>query len=477
MTRRLVLWAAAAAVALCVTPATASAHGLVGRSDLPVPDWLFTWGAAAVLVLSFVALAVLWPSARLQDEGFRPLPQGLSRTLGSRAVDILCSAIGVALLVFTVYAGLRGQQAISANWAPTFVYVAFWLGFVPVSVLFGDVFRAFNPWRAIGRATGWLFARVAPTPPEPLLYPARLGYWPAAVGLLAFGWLELVSTGGSDPDTVAIAALVYSAATFVGMALFGVEQWSTRGEAFGVYFGLFARMSPLVWRDGRLGRRKALAGLASWPPLPGSVGLLAVMIGVVSFDGLSAGEPYNDLIGGLNTWLRDDVGLSPQLALQTVYGASMLLAVAMAAGFFYAGIAGVRTIDPRKDAVRLARSFSHTLVPIALAYVAAHYVSLLLLQGQALGFLISDPLGRGEDFFGTAGWTIDYAFIGAETFWYLQVGFVVVGHVAALVLAHDRALVTFPTVKNAVRSQYWLLGVMVGYTTLALWLLAQAREG
>jgi hypothetical protein len=138
---------------------------------------------------------------------------------------------------------------------------------------------------------------------------------------------------------------------------------------------------------------------------------------------------------------------------------------------------GAHSVDRRLSTGKLARDFAHTLVLIAFAYVAAHYVSLLLLQGQSLAFLASDPLGRGSDLFGTADSTIDYAFIGAEAFWYMQVGFVVLGHVAALVLAHDRALALYDNARSAVRSQYWLLGVMVGFTTLALWLLAQAREG
>ena len=136
-------------------PASAGAHGLVGKADLPIPMWLFVWAAAAVLVLSFAALGILWSSPRLEQDGFRPLPGGLSRALTGRAVEAVCGFVGVALLVVVILCGFFGTQLASQNIAPTFVYVAFWLGFVPVSVLFGDVFRAFNPWRAAGRAVGW----------------------------------------------------------------------------------------------------------------------------------------------------------------------------------------------------------------------------------------------------------------------------------------------------------------------------------
>jgi hypothetical protein len=474
--RRALSAAAVLGIALAA-PAPAFAHGLVGRSDLPIPDWLFTWGATAVLVVSFVALAALWPQPRLQDEGWRPLPDGFSRVLGSPAVEILCGLVGVALLVITVYTGFVGSQTVTANWAPTFVYVAFWLGLVPLSVLFGDIFRAFNPWRAIGRTAGWLVGRVSSEPASALPYPHRLGYWPAAAGLAAFAWLELISPSGDDPSTVAVAALIYSAVTFVGMALYGTEQWCARGEAFSVYFGLFARLSVFERRDGRLGLRKPLSGLPQWPTAPGVVALLAVMIGTVSFDGLTAGRPWNDFIADPLAWLRDDLGVGSAQALQLVFGLGLVLVVVVAAGFYWLGVKGAGTVDGRKRTVDLARTFAHTLVPIALAYVAAHYVSLLLLQGQSLAYLASDPLGDGANLFGTASSAIDYGIIGAETFWYIQVGFVVLGHVAALALAHDRALVTFSDARAAVRSQYWLLIVMIGFTTLALWLLAQAREG
>jgi hypothetical protein len=311
----------------------------------------------------------------------------------------------------------------------------------------------------------------------PLRYPPRLGYWPAVAGLLAFGWLELVSPSGDRPLTVAIATLFYSTLTFSAMALFGTEKWCEKGETFSVYFGLFARLSPWERRPEGVGLRRPLAGLAQWPGGSGSVALLAAMIGIVSFDGLSAGQPFNDAVGGPLTWLRDDIGLAPSPALQTVFGAGLVMTTLAAGVIYRLGIAGTPAGSGGRSHGQLAHAFVHSLVPIALAYVCAHYFSLLIFQGQALGYLASDPLGTGADLLGTADAAIDYALVGAEALWYLQVAFVVVGHVVALVLAHDRALALFGDARAAMRSQYPLLVVMVGYTTLALWLLAQAREG
>jgi hypothetical protein len=451
------------------------AHGLVARSDLPIPEWLFGWAAAMVLVVSFVALAILWPEPKLQREGWRPLPAWLGRVLTSRAVEILCGAIGIFLFGLVIYTGLEGVQSSTANFAPTFIYVIFWLGFVPASVLLGDVFRAFNPWRAIGRAVAWVAKTAARGDlPAPLTYPEKLGRWPAAAGIFAFAALELVASNGDRPENLAIAVLIYSAVTFIAMALYGVERWCDRGEAFSVYFNLFSRISPVETRGREIGLRKPLSGLAALRPAAGTVPLLAVMIGSVTFDGASEAQPWTDISPEL-AQLFQDLGLSPQHSLELAFLLGLLLAVLLVYGFYRLGVLGARSVGGGFSANRLANEFVHSLVPIALAYVAAHYFTLLLFQGQAMAYLASDPLGDGSDIFGTANNQIDYTIIGGETTWYFQVGFVVAGHVAALVLAHDRALALYSDAKQAVRSQYWMLAVMVGFTSLALWLLSQSN--
>ena len=451
-------------------------HGISVRSDLPIPEWLFGWAAAMVLVVSFVALAVLWPDPRLQRPTWRPLPGGIGRALASRPVEIVCGAIGVFLLGVTVYAGLAGTQSATANFAPIFIYVIFWLGLVPLSVLFGDVFRAFNPWRAVGRAVAWL-ARIVmrADPPAPLEYPARLGRWPAAAGIFCFATMELVASNGDQPESLAIAALVYSALTFVAMALYGVERWTDRGEAFSVYFNLFSRLSPVETRDRQVGLRKPLSGLAQLEALPGTVALVAVMIGSVSFDGFTGKRAWNSVSPDIAQFF-EDLGLSPERALELTFLLGLIGGVLLVAGFYRLGVLGARSVGGGFSARRLAREFAHSLVPIALAYVAAHYFTLLLFQGQSIFYLASDPLGEGSDIFGTADTQIDYGLIGADATWYWQVAFVVTGHVAALVLAHDRALALYDDAKLAVRSQYWMLAVMVGFTSLALWLLSSANS-
>jgi len=273
---------------------------------------------------------------------------------------------------------------------------------------------------------------------------------------------------------VAIAALVYSAATFVGMALYGVEPWISKGEAFSVYFNLFSRLSVFERWGREVGVRRWLSGLSRLEPAPGTVAVLAVMIGTVSVDGASEAALWTNIAPALSD-LFQSIGFSSKRALELAYAVGLLAAVGIVYGLYRLGVAGARTVGGGFTARDLGGAFVHGLVPIAFAYVAAHYLTLLLFQGQALGFLASDPLGDGSNLFGTADSQIDYGVIGANATWYWQVGFVVTGHVAGLTLAHDRALALYNEAKLAVRSQLWLLLVMVGFTGLALFLLSEAN--
>ena len=443
------------------------AHGLQVKRDLPVPTWLFVWGAALVLIISFVALAVLWPKPRLEESPWKPL----GRALASRPVRIACGAVGAFLLGLVIYSGLAGEEG--DNLAPTWIYVVFWVALVPLSVVFGDVFRAFNPWGAVARAVSWAFRRGGREPDDAFEYPERLGHWPAVAGLLGFLLMELVVDAGSEPRSLAIAALIYSAATWFAMSVYGIDRWLDRGEAFSVYFGLFARLSVFERREEGIGRRRLLSGLADFKPLAGTVPLLAVMIGSTTFDGLTTKKLWRadvepELIDAL-----DSVGLSAATGQQVAGGIGLLVVIALVLGFYLLGILGARTAGGGFSESGLARAFVHSLVPIGIAYVLAHYVSLLLIQIQALPSLFSDPLGKGSDLLGLADVTVDPNWVASETIWYLQVAFVVLGHVAALTLAHDRALALYDRASVAVRSQYWMLGVMVGFTCLALWLLSE----
>jgi hypothetical protein len=457
------------------------AHALVAREDLPIPAWLFAWAASIVLIVSFFALSAAWRTPKLEGEHWRPLGEGVSRLLLGPVTQVLCGLLGVFLLGVAVYAGLHGTEAPDRNFAITFVFVTVWLGFPFFSVLLGNVFKPFNPWRAIGRAVGGGFAAIAGQRPAHLAYPEALGRWPAAVGLLAFVWLEVVygASGGVSvglsPHVTAVAALLYSGYTLAMMALFGVEEWCERGEVFSVYFGMFSRLGSLGVRDGRLGARRPLSAAPGWTTTPGSAAVVIASIATTSFDGAQEGA-FKGAIESTFDWLAD-AGFGLTAALRLTDTIFVLLCFAGVGLVYLIGVWGMETVRGAPPLRKLRLGFAHTLIPIAFAYLVAHYFSLFVYQEQAqFTYLLSDPLGTATtDLFGTASSGIDFGILSSNAIWYVQVGALVVGHVVGLTLAHDRALAYWSDYRQATRSQYWMLAVMVAFTCFGLYLLSVAN--
>ena len=403
----------------------------------------------------------------------------VSRLLVNPAVEAAAGLTGVILLGLAIWSGIHGTEAPDRNFSVTFIYVTCWLGFALLSVLFGDVFRAFNPWRAIGRASGGAFRALSGQRPAHAAYPERLGRWPAAAGLLAFVWLELIygagGTTGLTPHTVAVAVLAYTAFTLTMITVFGTEEWVRRGETFSVYYNMLSQLSVLEVKDGRLGRRRLFSGAAQWGAVPGSIALVVASIATTSFDGAQEGALADPIQSTFDRLV--DAGLGLTAALRVTDSFWLLVTLIGVAGLYLLGVQGMRTIRNAPPAAELRAGFAHTLIPIAFAYLVAHYFSLFVFQEQAqFTYLLSDPLGTGSDIFGTASSGIDYGVLSSTTIWYVQVAALVIGHVCGLTLAHDRALVYWKDYRQAARSQYWMLAVMVGFTCFGLYLLSQANR-
>ncbi len=449
------------------------AHGIGGIRDLPVPTWLFYYGAALVLLLSFIALWALWTKPRLEElSRGRLLPEGFGRVLLSRAVRIALGALGFGLFLVVAAAALVGEPSPTDNIAPTFVYVLFWLGVVVLVVLVGNVWAWLNPWRAAADAVAWLSQRVGASWEPPLDYPERFGRWPAAFLLLAFAALELAYVEPANPRALALAIYLYSGITWLGMLAFGRRAWLENGEAFSVYFGLLSRLSPFALRETE-GERQVVVR----PPLlsvsirgarPGTLAFVALMLGTVAFDGFSRTSWWIDRRYDVIT----SVGDSPRLAdaATTLFNFAGLVALVAAVALAYT--LAVRAAERLSSQARLSTLFLASLIPIALAYLVAHYFSLLYYQAQAAIPLASDPFGWGWDLFGTIGYLPNFGALSANLIWYVQVGALVVGHVTGLVLAHDRAVSLAGSPRLAVATQYPMLVLMVLYTVGGLWLLS-----
>jgi hypothetical protein len=468
-----------AVVALCVTlaalayPSAASAHAFeIGRDDVPLPVWVFIAGAAGVLIVSFVALSIAWRTARFERDRWRPLPPALSRVLINPATEVLCGAAGAGLTGLVVWSGLHGTQAAPENFSVTFVFITVWLGGVLASVLLGNLYPAFNPWRAMARA-GAFALRLASGRrlSSPLSYPSRLGRWPAAVGLVAFVWMELISGingAGVTPHATAVATLIYTAYNLGGMALFGIEPWISNAETFSVYFGMFSELSPFEVRDSRLGVRRPLAGASEWAKVPGSIALVVATIGTTAFDGAHEGVLQRPIADVFQRFMRLGFSLAPATRIaDTLF---LILILAVVAGIFWLGVWGMRTVEGAPDLSALGTQFAHSLIPIGFAYLIAHYFSYFFFgeQGQ-FSYLISNPLGTD-----TNG-QIYVTLLSANLIWAVQVGALVTGHVTGLALAHDKAITVYGGVKRASLSQRWMLLVMVAFTCLGLYLLSRVN--
>ena len=447
------------------------AHGLGGVRDLPVPTWLFFYGAAVVLIVSFVALCALWKRSVLESRAAgRPRPPRWQRVLLGRELRVVLGALSAGLLALVFATALLGDDSPATNLAPTFVYVVFWLGLVPVVVLVGNVWALVNPWRAVADAVAWVgeHAGIAWTPP--FRYAEQLGRVPAAALLFAFAALELAYPDSASPRALAVAIGIYSWVTWLGMLAFGRAAWLANGEAFSVYFGLLARLSAFAVERGRLVFRTPLSGLAGRDERPGTVLFVAVMLGSVAFDGFSRTTFWQDRQFAIESrYAFESPGLA-DLGLTGLNLLGLLAAVALVALVYLIAVEAARLAGGRRDS--LAADFVGSLVPIALAYAVAHYFSLFILQGQITERLASDPFGWGWDLFGTSDARPRVEALAPNTVWYVQVAALVAGHVLGLVLAHDRAVALFRSTGRALRTQYAMLVLMVAYTVGGLWLLS-----
>lgn len=425
------------------------AHAVTGRLDLPVPRWLFLFGAITALVISFVALGVLWQTPRLQQaRSGGPLPlQWLWR---NRIVSLLFRSLAFALFLITVAAAFGGDAG--RNITPIVLFIWLWVGLAVAHAIFGNLWKVLSPFDTLARLLG-----IADHKRE---VPARWGVWPAAIGLFAFVWLELVAPFNSIPMWLGVVVVLYTAWTLAGMAIYGRETWNRHGEAFAVYFELLSRIAPFT-RDeqDRVVMRPVMGGLPQIPVKTGIVAFIMVILGSTTFDGFTRSNWWRSMEADLHGTMFALVGT---LAL--------LAAVLLVTGAYALAMWGASRVSGQPTWV-LAVRFIHTIVPIAFAYILAHYFSLLLIEGQYGIIRASDPFGLDWNLFGTITWFVNDEIVSTETIWYVQVGAIVAGHVGGVVLAHDRAIAMFPRA-IALRTQYALLAVMVVFTTIGLMILS-----
>lgn len=410
------------------------AHGVGGSTDLPIPFLYAMVGASWALTISFAVLALAWKEPKLQ---------GAWMVADRPQRRPWLAAVGLLLTVWVLVALYAGPSDPGNGGLGAF-YIFVWVGLVPLALVAGHVWRDLSPWRmiqsAVGRATG--------RPDGFVRYPERLGYWPAVAGLFAFVWLELAAPDPGSVDAVRLWVAAYVVVTIAGGIAFG-PRWYDRADPFDVYSAIVAKLSPFA-RDGRFSRNP-LRGLTTIPVAPGLVALLAVLLGSTAYDSFSASSFWQGKT--LSAWQH-----SLTLLGFCVVVAALFVVAARSTG-------GVSAVERRQLPGRLA----HSLVPIVVGYVFAHYLTYLLEKGQAVFFALLDPLGRGWEPLGDPA-TSYFLSEHTSTLAALKVTFVVAGHVLAVVAAHDKALALLPK-GHRLSGQVAMLLLMVAYTFTGLFLL------
>lgn len=434
------------------------AHGIGGAKDLPISPELAIAGATAALVISFTVLAVAWRSPRYDAAtSGRPAPAWLSGVVDATWWRVLWRAVGLALFLYVGAAAVLGKDLVINPVFGVF-YVWWWVGLVPLSLLVGPAWKALSPVRTINLA----FAKVSGGDPDTGLftYPERLGHWPAAIGLYAFVWLELVYPYSTELGPVRLWVAAYVAVMLVGGALFG-NTFYERADPFEVYSTLVSRLSIWGRRDGQLLVRSPLANLDATPVRPGLLAVVAVLFGSTAFDSFKDSAAWIRFVqrDGVDKYLADNLAL-------LVFCAGV--AAIFAAGTMLTGLGD----DLRRR--ELPNLFAHSVVPIVVGYVVAHYLSYFVEVGQLTLIQLSDPFSDGSNLLGTGNWEVNYWLSYHPTLLAnVKVLAVVAGHVLGVIAAHDRAIKVLPP-RHQLTGQLPLLFAMVAFTVGGLYLLFAA---
>ena len=506
--RSLALATAVVVTAAALAASPVYAHGFGERYVLPLPLNMFMIGAAATVAASFVVIGLFVNKRqgefRYPRYNLLSVPM-LGAVLRSGVFTGAVKVLGVAVFLLLIATSLFGVNKPVENLSPTFVWIIWWVGMSYICALLGNFWMLVNPWRTMFE---WVEGFVGGDGEEDeglIDYPESLGVWPAVILFFVFAWLENVYNGAQAPFKLGLFVLVYSAITWAGMLVFGKHVWLRSGEAFSVLFSLFARFSPTeigTSTDGlcdacgacadetescvdclecfqradpderQFNLRPFAVGLATRGVVSASMAVFVILtLATVTFDGISE----------TNAWLTVQDVLHPAISPLPVdtFGTIDTLGLLVIPALFLTVFLGfswvLRLFEGTTDSpvFDVAKVFVLSLVPIALAYNMAHFVSLITLQGQGIIPLLSDPFGFEWDLFGTAGYLIDINIITPGFVWWVSIVAIVLGHILSVFIAHIISLRRMPTSALAVRSQYPMLALMIVYTATSLWIIAQ----
>ncbi|HKV20229.1 MAG TPA: hypothetical protein VJR50_14455 [Mycobacterium sp.] len=431
------------------------AHGLGGSSDLPIPYTYALIGAAWALTFTFAVVAFAWRKPRFDpDKPGRELPTWVTRFVDSPVTRWALAVAGLLFAAWVAMAAFFGGS--EGNPVPGVFYVLMWVGLVAASLAIGPIWRAVSPPRAVYRLLR--LVRL----PSGRGYPRRLGYWPAVFGLFAFVWLELASPDPGSLGAIRLWLLLYLVITVTGAIVCG-DRWFGRADPFEAYSVVASRFSAFRRNpgSGRIEIGNPFNHLPTLPIRPGTVTMLAVLLGSTAFDSFSAMPVWRNFVDRLS----DSAATA---TLMRTAGLMVFIAVVVVTFWFAARATGGVDADTRQ---RLPGVMAHSLIPIVLGYVFAHYLSYLIERGQQAIIDLADPLNRGWNLLGLGNAEVNYVLsLHPSVLATIKVCCVVGGHVAGVIAAHDRALRVLPA-GYQLTGQLAMMLVMVGYTFTGLYLL------
>lgn len=472
-----------ASLAVILQSAPASAHSFGKLYNLPVPLWMYLYGSAAALVLSFLIIGYFVSSGGAQHNERSHIldPRGWSCWLFSPTLKATLRALSVISLALAVCTGLFGTQNAYNNFSMTWFWILFVLGLPYLTALTGNFYALINPWKVLTEWAGGLKKGLFAGRWQ---YPIQLDYYPALVFYMLFIWIELY--GYTKPYSLALILIGYTFINVVGAYLWGATMWFRYCEMFSVMLRLIGLMAPLERAPAGSGSsyrlRHPFMGLLRKPAESyGMLLFILFMLSSTAYDGLHSTVPWvrlywkhlyqfllpyagGDMLAtyplfqaGYKVWHATTLALSP-----FVYLAIYLLFVRLA-----------KSITHSEISVRdLSLHFAHSLLPIVLVYHVTHYYTLLQTQAPEIVRLLSDPFGWGWNLFGTANWRLS-VIPDAGTVWHVQVWLILLGHIVSVYLAHLQALRIFPSQRQATLSQIPMLILMVVFTAGGLWILSQ----
>lgn len=469
-------------------PLAAQAHAFIQPYKLPMPYWMYIYGAIAALVLSFVVLALF--VGRGADKPAAEYVFGNAwwlQWLRRLRIKLGLQIITVLLLLLSIVSGFVGNQDPTRNINMTLFWVVFTLGFSYFVALFGDFYRMLNPWQSLARWGEKLMPVLAS---GVFQYPKKLAYWPALLLYMGFIWVELLAN--TRPFSLSMYLLIYTLINMAGVIAWGRRSWFQYGELFAVFMRLLAMCSMLAYAPDEDGAKRwrlrwPFAGLLAAPKAELSLALFVLfMLSSTAFDGLRETKQWfawfwYDPTG----WIEALVGSKPLYAYVTLrpWYIAYDTAVLLLSPFLYLAVfalflwLGKQLIKTSLSVTELLQAFALSMVPIAVVYHATHYYTLLLTQGVKIRALISDPFGWGWDLFGTL-YTMRMPIIpDMGQVWNSQVFLILLGHVASVAVAHLVALRLFPSSRSATLSQLPMLVLMMVFTGFGLWILAQPLQG